>query len=253
MSSSTSQIHENGQNMTTLDTALSKITAGDYVTARGTDTRGHEVTRTGTLLAPPKPVKAQLGGRKTDAVRLCIGLAGTHPSQRSTWTTLFPDSGFVELTRKPTSNDWTNGPLSKVPGMRTADGVLVRFGGKGGKRSPEPVKPVLARIRHERDGKYEICDVATSEVLLTVTWQTAIWWAPAPDDEPGIGAVTAEGKHGTIAEAAASTPSSRTRRGVLYEGWLSAEEAELGRVVVHLTSGQVIGWLAADGQFRPAG
>ncbi|WP_190129123.1 hypothetical protein [Streptomyces mashuensis] len=239
--------------MTTLDAALMKITAGDYVTARGTDTRGHEVTRTGTLLAPPQKVKAQFGGRKEDAVRLCIGLAGTDPSQRSTWTTLFPDFGFVEPTRKPTSNDWTNGPLSKVPGMRTADeGVVVRFGGKGGKRSTEPAKPALARIRHVDNGRYEIRDVATDEVLLTVAWQTAIWWAPAPEDETGDGEPAAD-EHEVPVEEAPPVPPAQARRGVLYEGWLSAEEhTELGRAVLHLTSGRVIGWLTTDGQFRPA-
>lgn len=231
---------------------LDKLVVGDYVTAQGTDTRGHQVTRTGSLLAPPKKVMAQLNGRKTAGVRLCVGVVGTDPSQRSTWTTLFPDSGSVELAQKPTSNDWTNGPLSKVPGMRTADdGVLVRFGGKGGKRSAEPAKPVLARISRTSDWKYEIRDVVTGEALLTASWQTAIWWASAPDDAGTAEAATAE--HVVPAQKAVSAASTRPRRGVLYEGWLSSEEtAGLGRAVLHLTSGRVIGWLTAEQQFRPA-
>ncbi|WKK23016.1 hypothetical protein QZH56_30400 [Streptomyces olivoreticuli] len=219
--------------------------------AQGVDVRGHTVTRTGMLLVPPKPVTAQRNGIRVKGVRLCVGREGTDPSQRSTWTTLFSDLGSVEPARKPTSDDWTNGPLGSVPGVRTDDvNILVRFGGKGGARSARPSNPVLAMVTYG-DGRYEVCDASTGELLLTATRQTAIWWAPAPDDASTAEAATAE--HDVPAQKAAPAASVRPRRGVLYEGWLSNEEtAGLGRAVLHLTSGRVIGWLTPEQQFRSA-
>ncbi|MCF3100979.1 hypothetical protein IPZ58_05240 [Streptomyces roseoverticillatus] len=243
--------NDDGNKDMTKKSTLDKLTVGDYVTACGADSRGHTVTRTGTLLAPPKAVTAQRSGTRVKGVRLCVGLEGTNPKERSTWTTLFPDSGSVELARKPTPDDWTNGPVGFVPGVRiTGASVLVRFGGKGGKRSAEPSKPVVARISYGV-GCYEIRDAASGELLLSTAHQSAIWWAPAPDDAGTPEPAAAE--QDVPPQEAEPATRARPQRGVLYEGWLSTDdEPGFGRAVLHLTSGRVIGWLTPEQQFRPA-
>ncbi|MEU5577763.1 hypothetical protein ABZ791_10860 [Streptomyces huasconensis] len=216
---------------------LAKVKPGDFVTAFGKDTRGHEVTRTGTLLAQPEDMKATHNGRKMKAVRVRVGERGSDPAARSTWTTLIPGHGTIRATEPPQSGVWTNGQLGKVPGVREGSPSLrVHFGGKGGKRSQEPMEPVvLAGVRHIGDGRYEIFDVDDDAVLLTGTLQTQIWWAHAPeadehqDQEPEAGEDDQE---------QADHESERE------------PERFLGKPVHHLVTGQLVGYWAPH-KFTP--
>jgi hypothetical protein len=167
---------------TDLKDILAGLKVGDYVTAIGVDTRGHSVTRTGTLLAPPKEVTATRDGKRAKGVRVCVGAADVDPSERSTWTTLFANSGSVELAREPKAVQWSNTELRMVPGIRASNHeARIYFGGKGGKRSTEPREPiVLAGVTYTGEGKYEIYDADSGDVLLTCTLQSQIWWLPAP-------------------------------------------------------------------------
>jgi hypothetical protein len=237
---------------------LKKFGVGDYVTAFGVDTRGHRVTRTGTLLDKPIEVTAQRNGVRTKGWRVFVGLAGTNTKERSTWVTLFPDTGSVEHTAEPTG--WTNGELRGVPGVsaRNRD-ARVLFGGKGGKHSTEPGTARLAGIGYTGDGRYEIWDVETGDVLLTCTLQTRIWWSPAPKDEEPAAEQQPENRSAPAEVAAPAVaqaeekPKPRpgaARRGVLYEGWLATDSS---LSVLHLETGKVIGWLTPDySEFIPA-
>jgi hypothetical protein len=240
---------------------LKKFGVGDYVTAFGVDTRGHKVTRTGTLLDKPKEVTAQRNGVRTKGWRVFVGLAGTSIEERSTWVTLFPDTGSVEHTAEPSG--WTNGELRDVPGTRASNReARVLFGGKGGKRSTEPGPARLAGVGYVGDGRYEIWEVETREVLLNCTLQTRIWWAPAPkgdatvaaEEERGNGSAPAEVEDQTSADARPEENPKPVpkpaRRGVLFEGWLATDGS---LAVLHTETGKVIGWLTADMQsFVPA-
>jgi hypothetical protein len=76
---------------------------------------------------------------------------------------------------------WTNGPLREVPGVNAKQQKTLLFGGKGGKRSTAPPGPArLAGITYTGDGRYEVWDVETKQVLLEGTLRTHIWWTPAP-------------------------------------------------------------------------
>ncbi|MEU0739227.1 hypothetical protein [Streptomyces sp. NPDC006134] len=166
--------------MTDLKTALAGLRVGDYVKATGTDTRGHDVTRVGVLLAQPKEVTAQRNGVKAKAWRVFVGPEGTDPAARSTWTTLFPGSGTIEPAEEPKADDWQNMPLRLVPGVRTGNEDLrIRYGGKGGKRSTAPTEDTTVTIRNAGGGKYELRDVETGSAVLTCAFGTQIWWAPA--------------------------------------------------------------------------
>ncbi|MFG2228046.1 hypothetical protein [Streptomyces sp. NPDC048644] len=206
---------------------IAGVKAGDYVTAAGVDTRGHPVTRTGTLLERPKPVTAQRNGKREKGVRLFVGLAGTSIDQRSTWVTLFPDDGSVEEAEQPKADEWQNTELRAVPGIRSAtDSVRFHFGGKGGKRSSEPGEPVvLAGVRATPDVRYEIFDVDTEDVLLEATLQTRVWWLPAMplafEPEP----------------ADVSDPAGRVQN-------------DLGQPVHHVRTGELVGYLTDD-KFTP--
>ncbi|WP_259454022.1 hypothetical protein [Streptomyces ginkgonis] len=242
---------------------LDKFSVGDYVEATGVDTRGHTVKRAGKLLAEPKKVSAQRNGTRTAGWRLFVGLDGTDISTRSTWVTLFADQGTIERATEPTG--WTNGELRGVPGIRSSNHkVRVLFGGKGGKRSAEPAKPRLAGITYTGDGRYELWDVKTQEVLLNCTLQTRVWWAPAPAPEQELVPETARREVPSSPEesdiqapvsGAEPSPERRpaappARRGLLYEGWLASDGT---RAVLHLETGDIIGWLTPDlASFIPA-
>ncbi|MCZ1015627.1 hypothetical protein [Streptomyces noursei] len=258
-----------------LKDTLGQFTEGDYVTAKGVDTRGHDVTRVGTLLAPPKPVTAQRSGRRAKGWRLFVGPVGTSTDQRSTWVTLFPDSGSIERTRPPQVGDWQQAPFGKIPGMRTAPDVNVRvlFGGKGGKRSTEPTQSTLARIVHNADKhRYEVRDAQTGEVLLCPSWQTAIWWSVAPEEGEDLAPEAETNENGTLtakgfAQAIRGRgpeldegqeddelPATRapSRQSVLTEGWLG-DHCEAGWEVWNLQRTAVLGWLSHDRtSFTPA-
>ncbi|MER5632134.1 hypothetical protein [Streptomyces nitrosporeus] len=164
-----------------LDTAVAALSVGDYVKAAGADTRGHDVTRVGTLLAEPKSVTAQRSGLKTKAWRLFVGPAGTDPAVRATWTTLFYDSGTVELAEEPVAEEWTNDTFGSIPGVRLGTpGLTFRYGGKGGKRSTDPTEDITVNVTYTSDGRYWLRDAATGEMVTECTYARKIWWAPAP-------------------------------------------------------------------------
>ncbi|MGC4928050.1 hypothetical protein [Streptomyces sp. DT117] len=218
---------------TDLDTAIAALNVGDYVTVTGTDTRGHDVTRVGTLLAEAKRVTAQRRGLKTEAWRLFVGPEGTDPAVRATWTTLFHDAGSVALAEEPSSEAWTNDSFGSVPGVRLATpGFTFRYGGKGGKRSAEPTEDVTVSVTYTSDGKYELRDVTNGDVVAEVTYARKIWWAPAPrrDEREPVTAPKAEltGREMEEPTRPAAEPKSaelgRARHCVLLRNAISGEE-----------------------------
>jgi hypothetical protein len=166
---------------------LATVKPGDWVTAFGKDTRGHEVTRTGTLLAEPKEMKATHNGVKVAAVRVCVGEKGTDPATRQTWTTLIPDHGTIQKTEPPKAGEWTHGEIRNIPAVRSARlDVRARliFGGKGGKRSTEPTHPgTLAELSYAGSGRYAVTAVESGEVIFTGSLQSQVWWAYAPAED----------------------------------------------------------------------
>ncbi|MFE9442480.1 hypothetical protein ACFYO2_26540 [Streptomyces sp. NPDC006602] len=169
-----------------LKTMLARVKAGDYVTAFGKDTRGHEVTRTGTLLADPQDMKATHNGAKVKAVRVCVGEKGTDPATRSTWTTLIPDHGFIRSAEPPKAGEWIHGEIRNIPAVRSArDSVNAPliFGGKGGKRSTEPTdRGTLVVLSYAGSGRYEFKAQESGEVIFTGSLQSQVWWSYAPED-----------------------------------------------------------------------
>ncbi|MFJ8930586.1 hypothetical protein ACIRLA_28760 [Streptomyces sp. NPDC102364] len=162
-----------------LTALLGDVQEGDYVTAVGVDTRGADVERVGTVLAPPKPMKGKGGA----GIRLCVGLKGASPDERSTWTMLYEGQGYVQQTKPPVpGEDWTNGPLKDVPGMRVNAPMHIFFGGKGGKRSTAPVTEGRAEIVHVGDGRYEVRSLVSGAVFFSGAWGAQIWWSPAAEN-----------------------------------------------------------------------
>ncbi|MEU4492637.1 hypothetical protein AB0F96_04040 [Streptomyces sp. NPDC023998] len=218
---------------TDLKDTLAGLKVGDYVTATGVDTRGHAVTRTGTLLAPPKEVTATRNGARAKGVRVCVGAAGVAPSERSTWTTIYPDAGLVELAEESKEFAWTNSELRIIPGIRANNSdARIYFGGKGGKRSSEPHEPViLAGVTYTGEGKYEVYDADTGDVLLTCTLQSQIWWLPAP-----------VGK-----EPQAVAPEDQEHNEHQEQG---QDVTEYGKPVYHVETRKIVGYLRPD-RFTP--
>ncbi|MDQ1016711.1 hypothetical protein [Streptomyces afghaniensis] len=166
---------------------VARVKPGDYVTAFGKDTRGHEVTRTGTLLDEPKEMKATHNGAKVKAVRVCVGEKGTDPATRQTWTTLIPGHGSIRKTEPPKPGEWMHAEIRNIPAVRSArDTVKARllFGGKGGKRSTEPQHDgTLVDLTHAGAGRYEFTDVKSGEAVFTGSLQSQVWWAYPPEQD----------------------------------------------------------------------
>ncbi|MEU9404789.1 hypothetical protein AB0E08_03650 [Streptomyces sp. NPDC048281] len=175
--------------MEKLKNMLAEVKAGDYVTAFGKDTRGHEVTRTGTLLTEPKSMKATHNGVKVNAFRVCVGEKGTDPSTRQTWTTLIPDHGLIQTTEAPNAGEWIHGEIRNIPAVRSSRlevHARLLFGGKGGKRSTEPTESgILTEITYAKAGRYEFKAVGSGEVIFTGSLQSQVWWAHAPEEHEG--------------------------------------------------------------------
>ncbi|MDW4912568.1 hypothetical protein [Streptomyces californicus] len=166
---------------TELKDLAKNLSTGAHVTATGVDTRGRKVTRTGHLLADPIVVHARRNGFPTRALRLCIGAPGTDPTDRSTWTTLFTDSGTAEHTPEPEPTTWSNTELRYVPGVRASNHTTrIRYGGKGGARSTGPTQDTPVNVYYTDDGIYALWDPETDTTHGLARLTTKIWWAPAP-------------------------------------------------------------------------
>ncbi|GGX54473.1 hypothetical protein [Streptomyces noursei] len=168
--------------MTELREILAEFTEDDHVTVTGVDTRGHNVTRSGYLLAPAKTVNAQRSGIRTKGWRLCVGPTGMDPAERSTWVTVFPDAGTIEHTPEPDAGQWSMTELRHVPGIRASShNASILYGGRGGARSPEPTQSTAVTVAHTGDGIYELRAPDTNTVQLSCRLSTRIWWARLPN------------------------------------------------------------------------
>lgn len=176
---------EREEAMDDLKKMLSMVTPGTWVTASGRDTRGHDVTREGTLLAEPTPMQATHNGGKVPALRVCVGETGTDPATRQTWVTLIPGHGEIRRAAKPTG--WQHAKLADIAAVRAdRSGVSFRlqFGGKGGKRASEPAADsgTVAVLSAAPGGRYEIRAEGSGDVLWEGALQGSIWWAYVPED-----------------------------------------------------------------------
>ncbi|MDJ0347210.1 hypothetical protein QMK19_39090 [Streptomyces sp. H10-C2] len=166
---------------TEFHTLMGDLSAGEHVTATGTDTRGHQVTRAGYLLAAPEIVTARRNGCPAKALRLCVGAKGTDPSERTTWTTLFADEGTVERTPEPEAGSWSNTELRFVPGVRASSHTTrILYGGKGGARSTGPNRSAAVSVVYTDEGFYALWDPATDTTHALIKLSNKIWWAQLP-------------------------------------------------------------------------
>ncbi|MDX3206080.1 hypothetical protein [Streptomyces scabiei] len=161
-----------------LKAQLAGVKHGDYVSASGVDTRGHKVTRVGFLLWEPKEVKAQRDGVSVKAWRVFVGDRDQDATDRSTWVTMFGDTGTIELlTTDPNGIEWKDTEVRNA----VSSAVFV-YGGKGGKNSTGPSKAVKVRIGYTESGAYALTDLETNELVDTLRLQSRIWWAAMPAD-----------------------------------------------------------------------
>ncbi|MFJ5725499.1 hypothetical protein [Streptomyces sp. NPDC093149] len=166
-----------------LQKMIDGFSVGDHVTATGSDTRGHEVTRTGYLLAEPKLVNVRRNGSPAKGLRLCVGAKGTDPSERTTWTTLFPDAGSVERTPEPEPGKWLMTELRYVPGVKASShNTRILYGGNGGARSSGPTQCAPVNVVYTDEGLYALWDPTTDKTYAVITLATKIWWAHLPQD-----------------------------------------------------------------------
>lgn len=195
----------NARMTTELHALLGDLSAGEHVTATGSDTRGHQVTRTGYVLAEPKVVDARRNGFPAKALRLCVGAKGTDPSDRTTWTTLFLDAGTVERSPEPQAGQWFNTELRFVPGVKASSHTTrILYGGRGGARSTEPTQSAPANVVYTDEGFYALWDPATDTTHAVIKLATKIWWAHLPQEA----APAASSSSGKREDATTSSPAA---------------------------------------------
>lgn len=61
---------------------------------------------------------------------------------------------------------------------------VIWFGGKAGKRNPQPGQWVKTKVVYTGDSKYELVNTDTQEVALTCTLVSKIHWAKVEEAEP---------------------------------------------------------------------
>jgi hypothetical protein len=77
---------------------------------------------------------------------------------------------------------WRSGELRNVmglPGRYHSRGLVIWFGGKAGKRNPEPGNWVKVNVIYTGEGRYDLIDVKTNEKVITCGLVSQIHWAPA--------------------------------------------------------------------------
>lgn len=77
---------------------------------------------------------------------------------------------------------WKSGELRNVmglPGRYHSHGLVIWFGGKAGKRNPEPGRWRRVNVIYTGEGRHDLNDVETGETVITCRMASQIHWAPA--------------------------------------------------------------------------
>ncbi|MFJ5882686.1 hypothetical protein [Kitasatospora cineracea] len=96
--------------------------------------------------------------------------------------------------QEPEANapEWRNTELRELPYKLRGQKTRILYGGRAGRRNPEPTMQVRAGINYTGESRYEVFDLSTDEVLATVMLDSRIWWAPLPLAEELEGLVPVE-------------------------------------------------------------
>ncbi|WP_157876541.1 DUF6884 domain-containing protein [Streptomyces graminilatus] len=79
-------------------------------------------------------------------------------------------------------DEWKSGQFRNVmglPGRYHSHGLVVWFGGKAGKRNPQPGQWVKVNVIYIGEGRYDLIDVKTDQKVMTCSLVSQIHWSPA--------------------------------------------------------------------------
>ncbi|MEU5900389.1 hypothetical protein [Streptomyces venezuelae] len=169
-----------------LERALAELSTGDHVLARGSDTRGHGVTRSGYLLVAPEPRTIQHNGTPTAGWRVCVGPRDASSADRSTWVALVPGHS-IAATPEPDMSRWRKTAFSLTGARTNRFGLRIVFGGRAYRGSAEPIEETPVEVVYAGGGTYELVQQLGGPVHFSCSSRTEIWWAPVPEADRGEG------------------------------------------------------------------
>lgn len=242
---------------------------GDRVKAVGVDTRGHQVTRIGTMLWDARQVKAQRSGKRVDAWRVFVGEPGDDPTVRATWVTLFEDEGSVEWLDAPPveagSPKWEKRKMGDLVSWEDVPRYF-RYGGLAKHKAGADGPMVRVRFAESRFGMNNLVDVHTNEVVDRVHSMSMVWVIRATDEEMATMpplvklpdarpdySLPPEERQADDVQDDEPKPRKAFRPGVLFEGWVTKDRSGPGFIVMSMDHRRQIGWLTSDHRFVPVG
>ncbi|MCX4826732.1 hypothetical protein OG883_44630 [Streptomyces sp. NBC_01142] len=164
---------------TDLEIAVATLSAGEHVHATGVDTRGHQVTRAGYLLAAPEPKTGQHDNGSGEGWLVHVGAREAAP-ERSNWVMLYPGNGEIARTPELDMSRWRKTPLTETGASARTRNLQIVFGGKALRGAVEPTEETLVDVSYNTEGLYNLSLPDTGGAThFQCRLGTTIWWAPA--------------------------------------------------------------------------
>ncbi|MEW1760549.1 hypothetical protein AB0393_29055 [Streptomyces cyaneofuscatus] len=166
------------------DTVAADLSAGEHVHAHGVDTRGHQVTRAGYLLAPPERKAGQRDNGTEEGWLVHVGARDAAP-ERSNRIMLYPDDGRIARTPEPDMSRWRKTPLTETGASARTTNLQIVFGGKALRGAVEPTEETLVDVTYNTEGLYNLSRPDTNGLVhFECRLGTNIWWAPVQAANP---------------------------------------------------------------------
>ncbi|MBZ3908501.1 MULTISPECIES: hypothetical protein [Streptomyces] len=163
-----------------LESTVASLSVGDHVLATGADTRGHQVTRAGYLLAAPQRKTGQHGSGTQEGWLVYVGALEAVP-ERSNWVMLYPGTGHIARTPEPDMSQWRKTPLAETGASARSRNLRIMFGGKALRGAAEPTEETLVDVIYNTEGLYDLSiPDAGGRTHFQCRRGTVIWWAPLP-------------------------------------------------------------------------
>ncbi|MER0477344.1 hypothetical protein ABR737_03020 [Streptomyces sp. Edi2] len=163
-----------------LESTVAALSGDEHVLATGVDTRGHQVTRAGYLLAAPQRKTGQHDNGSEEGWLVHVGAREAVP-ERSNRVMLYPGNGRIARTSEPDMSRWRKTPLTQTGASARTRNLQIVFGGKALRGSVEPTEETLVDVTYNTEGLYILSIPDTGGTThFQCRLGTTIWWAPVP-------------------------------------------------------------------------
>ncbi|GGU37657.1 hypothetical protein [Streptomyces violascens] len=163
-----------------LESALAALSVGEHVHAHGADTRGHQVTRAGYLLAAPQRKTGRHDNEAKEGWLVHVG-AREDALINSNRVMLYPGTGHITRTPEPDMSRWRKTPLTETGASARTRNLQIVFGGKALRGAAEPTEETIVDVTYNTEGLYNLSRPDTNGLVhFQCRLGATIWWAPLP-------------------------------------------------------------------------